>query len=170
MPVGSHRIEIRAEGYRSYTAQVAFAPQSDVRAFDVGLVGEGELNSEERQELLTERRERHRQAVSRSGATLPDDLAVLDVSVGWPYLFELRMGIGILDWLEAGIGIRSTLYRLTEFEGRLKAGWRPARQVSLGGQFRLGGGIGPSRGGVAGIDDVDMATGEPSSTPPTTSS
>lgn len=160
VPVGSHRIEIRADGYRSYTAQVAFTPQSEVRAFDVGLVGEGELTSEERNELLTERRDRHRQAVSRSGATLPDDLAVLDVSLGWPYLFELRMGIGILDWLEAGIGIRTTFYRLTEFEGRLKAGWRPARQVSLGGQFRLGGGIGPSHDGVTG-DELDPTTSMP---------
>lgn len=159
VPVGSHLIEIRADGYRSYTAQVAFQPQSDVRVFNVGLVGEGELTPDERQELLSVRRDRHRQAVSRSGATLPDDLAVLDVSLGWPYLFELRMGIGILDWLEAGIGLRTSFYRITEFEGRLKAGYRPVRQVSIGAQFRLGGGIGPSRSGVEGIDMPDATSG-----------
>ena len=142
---GSHLIEVRADGYRGYQAQVALTPQPDPRVFNVGLVGEDELTPEETREMLEIRRERHRQAVSRSGATLPNDLAVLDVSVGWPYLFELRMGIGILDWLEAGIGIRTTFYRLTEFEGRVKAGWRPVRQLSLGAQVRLGGGLGPGQ-------------------------
>lgn len=142
---GSHLIEVSADGYRPYQAQVALAPQADPRVFNVGLVGEDELTPEENREMLEIRRERHRQAVSRSGATLPNDLAVLDVSLGWPYLFELRMGIGILDWLEAGIGIRTTFYRLTEFEGRVKAGWRPARQVSLGAQMRIGGGLGPGQ-------------------------
>lgn len=145
VPTGSHLIEVRADGHRSYQAQVALSPQAEPRVFNVGLVGEDELTPEENREMLEIRRERHRQAVSRSGATLPNDLAVLDVSVGWPYLFELRMGIGILDWLEAGIGIRTTFYRLTEFEGRVKAGWRPARQVSLGAQIRLGGGLGPAQ-------------------------
>lgn len=164
---GSHLIEVRADGYRSYQAQVALSPQREPRLFNVGLVGEDELTPEENRELLEIRRERHRQAVSRSGATLPDDLAVLDVSVGWPYLFELRMGIGILDWLEAGIGIRTTFYRLTEFEGRVKAGWRPARQVSLGAQMRLGGGLGPSRDPETGSNEPlsgDLEDGETFST------
>ncbi len=145
VPVGSHRIEVRAPGYRSYTAQVALRPSRQPRLFNVGLVGEGELTPEERQERRAERRERHRQAVSRSGATLPDDLAVLDFSLGWPHLFEFRLGIGIFDWLEAGIGLRTTFYRLTEFEGRVKAGYRPVRQVSVGAQLRIGGGLGPAR-------------------------
>ena len=67
------------------------------------------------------------------------------MSLGNPYYVELRLGIGLLDWLEAGIGIRSNFYRLTEFEGRVKAGWRPIEQISLGAQIRGGGGLGPSR-------------------------
>ncbi|MEM9863222.1 MAG: PEGA domain-containing protein [Myxococcota bacterium] len=144
MPTGSHLIEVRANGYRTYRAQVSLQPQSDVRVFNVGMVGEGELTPDERLEARQLRRERHRNAVARSGATLPNDLAVLDVSLGWPYLAELRMGIGVLDFLEVGVGLRTTFYRLTEFEGRVKAGWRPVRQVSFGGQVRIGGGLGPS--------------------------
>lgn len=160
VPVGSHLIEVRADGYRTYQAQVQLRPSSEVRVFNVGLVGEDEMTPEEHREREVARRERHRQAVSRSGATLPNDLAVLDFSVGWPHLFEFRLGIGILDWLEAGIGLRTTFYRLTEFEGRLKAGYRPVRQVSVGAQFRLGGGLGPDR--TATDEEVQdlMATGE----------
>lgn len=146
VPVGSHLIEVRADGYRTYQAQVQLRPSGEVRVFNVGLVGEDEMTPEERQERESARRERHRQAVARSGATLPNDLAVLDFSLGWPHLFEFRLGIGIFDWLEAGIGLRTTFYRLTEFEGRLKAGYRPVRQVSVGAQFRMGGGLGPTRG------------------------
>ena len=145
VPVGSHLIEVRADGYRTYQAQVQLRPSGEVRVFNVGLVGEDDLTPEENREREIARRERHRQAVSRSGATLPNDLAVLDFSLGWPHLFEFRLGIGILDWLEAGIGLRTTFYRLTEFEGRLKVGHRPVRQISVGGQFRMGGGLGPER-------------------------
>ncbi|MEM9067326.1 MAG: PEGA domain-containing protein [Myxococcota bacterium] len=160
IPVGSHLIEIRADGYRSYTAQVALRPSRETRVFNVGLVGEDEMTPEERQERRQARRERHRQAVSRSGATLPNDLAVLDFSAGWPHLFEFRLGIGIFDWLEAGIGLRTTFYRLTEFEGRVKVGYRPVRQVSIGGQFRIGGGLGPSLSATdEEIQDL-MAAGE----------
>ncbi len=145
LPTGSHLLEVRADGYRPRQAQVSLRPQEEPRVFNVALVGEEELTPEERQDALTRRRTRHRQAVARSGATLPNDLAVLDVSLGWPYLAELRMGIGVLDWLEAGVGLRTTFYRLTEFEGRVKVGWRPVRQVSLGTQLRIGGGLGPAQ-------------------------
>ena len=158
LPVGSHNIEIRADGYRSYRAVVSLQPQSETRVFNAGLVGEGELTPEEVAEQATERRARHRQAVARSGAPLQDDIAVLDFSVGWPYIFELRMGIGVLPWLDAGIGLR-TFFRVTEFEGRVKAGFRPVQQVSLGVQARIGGGIGVARDDTLtdnGMDDTDI--------------
>ncbi|HJL05165.1 MAG TPA: PEGA domain-containing protein [Polyangiaceae bacterium LLY-WYZ-15_(1-7)] len=160
VPVGSHLIEVRADGYRPYTAQVALRPSSETRVFNVGLVGEDEMTPEERERAEMARRERHRQAVARSGATLPNDLAVLDMSLGWPHLFEFRLGIGIIDWLEAGIGLRTSFYRLTEFEGRVKAGFRPVRQVSLGGQIRIGGGLGPTRSGTL-QECMDLADCDP---------
>jgi len=168
VPVGSHLIEVRAAGHRSYTAQVALRPSNETRVFNVGLVGEDELTPEERREVLEARRERHQQAVARSGATLPNDLAVLDMSLGWPYLFEFRLGIGITDWIEAGIGLRS-FGILTDFEGRVKVGYRPVRQVSVGAQLRLGGGIGPSRDATdAERMEAEMAD-EPVPTHPTNS-
>lgn len=158
VPVGSHLIEVRAEGFRSHTEQRVFRVGSDTILINVGLVGVDELTPEERQELEQERLDRHRQTVARSGATLPNDLAVLDFSLGWPYLFEFRLGIGITDWLETGIGLR-TFGTLTEFEGRVKVGHRPVRQVSVGAQARVGGGLGPTRDHVTGIDDPAVGGG-----------
>lgn len=147
LPVGPHRFEIRAEGYRPFRAQLALRHQRQTRELRAELVAEGEMTPEEIANAEARRVERHRQAVARSGATLPTDLAVLDMSLGNPYYVELRLGIGILEWLEAGIGIRSNFHRLTEFEGRVKAGWRPIEQISLGAQIRGGGGLGPSYSG-----------------------
>lgn len=144
IPSGSHVIEVRAEGYRAYVAQSIFAADDEPRMIEATLVREGELTPEELAEREESRRERHQQAVARSGVPLPDDLALLDFSLGWPYVFEARLGIGIFDWLEAGVGLR-TFVRLTEFEGRVKAGWRPVPQFSFGAQLRIGGGIGPNR-------------------------
>ena len=155
VPIGPHLVEVRADGYRSYQAQISFAAGNEPREMEITLVEEGELTPEEQAERDAERAERRQQAVARSGATLPDDLAVLDASVGWPYLGELRLGIGILDWLESGIGIR-TFGRLTEFEGRVKAGFRPVRQFSLGLNVRFGGGIGPNRNPTRHEEDYAM--------------
>jgi len=150
IPVGYHDIEIRAEGYRSYHARLEFTEEP--RLINEGLTPEGEMTAEERAEEEADMRRRHRQSVARSGAPLDPDVAVLDFSIGWPYLLELRMGIGILDWLDAGIGIR-TMFRLTEFEGRVKAGFRPVKQVSLGIMGRIGGGIGVGRDDPLTIDE-----------------
>ncbi|MBX3248956.1 MAG: PEGA domain-containing protein [Myxococcales bacterium] len=148
IPSGSHVLSVRADGYREHTEQSIFAPSDEARVIEVFLVREGELTEEEIAARNAARRERHRQAVARSAATLPDDLALLDFSAGWPHLLEGRLGIGIFDWLEAGVGMR-TFFRLTEFEGRVKAGWRPVPQFSFGAQVRFGGGIGPNRSPTA---------------------
>lgn len=158
VPIGAHLVEVRAEGYRSYQAQISFSAGNEPREMEVTLVEEGELTPEELAEREAAARERRQQAVARSGATLPDDLAVLDASVGWPYLFELRLGIGILEWLESGIGIR-TFGRLTEFEGRVKAGFRPVRQFSMGLNVRFGGGIGGNRASPQYETMIDMDAG-----------
>ena len=64
--------------------------------------------------------------------------------MGWPYVFEGRLGIGILPWLEAGVAVR-TFVRLTEFEVRAKLGYRIVPQFSAGLQITAGGGIGRTR-------------------------
>ena len=112
------------------------------------------MTPEEREVAMRDRRERRTEAVARSAAPLPDDLTVLDVSLGWPHVLELRLGVGVADFLEdaaglvAGIAIR-TMGRVTEFEGRTQFGWRPIRQISLGGVFRFGGGIGRGNGSTS---------------------
>lgn len=168
IPVGSHSLEVRAAGYRPYAEQVALQASDETRLINAGLVGLDELTPEERLERVEARRARHQQAVSRSGATLPDDLAVLDFSTGWPHLFEFRLGIGVLPWLEAGVGIR-TFGVLTEFEGRLKAGWRPVDQFSLGAQVRVGGGLGPARDATDEEVAAAMAMGTQAEDHPTSS-
>ncbi|MEM7604397.1 MAG: hypothetical protein AAF411_03500, partial [Myxococcota bacterium] len=122
------------------------------------VVGVGELTEEERGVQQAGRTERHRQAVARSGAPLDNDYAILDFSVGWPHLFEGRLGIGLLPWLEAGVALR-TFVRLTEFEGRVKAGWRIAPQFSAGAQVRIGGGIGPSHSPTSQEEEIAMRDG-----------
>ena len=144
LPIGSHRVEVRAEGYTAHVEQVALRVSDQTRVFNIALVHEGELTPEQREDQVADQRRQRHDAVSRGAGVLPDNMTVLDMSVGWPYLADLRLGIGILDFLEAGFGIRS-LGVLTEFEGRVKLGWRPIRQVSLGVEARFGGGIGPAR-------------------------
>ena len=65
-------------------------------------------------------------------------------STGWPWIAGADLSVGVLDMLDLGVGAR-TFGVLTEFEGRVKAGWRPIDQISFGGQLRFGGGVGPKR-------------------------
>ncbi len=166
LPVGSHRLEVRAGGYDLYAEQVHLEPSAEPRLFDVTLRETVDLSEEELAAKAVERQQQRREAISRGAAVLPADLTVVDFSVGWPYLAEFRFGIGVLDILDAGIGIR-TSGRLTEFVGRAKFGWRPVPQLSLGVQTQLGGGIGPNRGATE--EEVDAAMGGPVSGHPTNS-
>ncbi|MCS6798533.1 MAG: PEGA domain-containing protein [Myxococcota bacterium] len=144
IPVGEHRIEVRAPGYQTHVAQIRLAPGTETRVIDVVLTAEGELTEEQRAELARERQRLRHGATSHSAAPIPPDFAIVDVSVGWPWVAELRLNVGILEWVEGGFAMR-TFGRLTEFEGRGKVGIRPLRQISLAVQARLGGGLGPSR-------------------------
>jgi hypothetical protein len=144
LPVGAHLLEARALGYRPHVEQIALRVSRQTRSFYFTLVGENELTPEERRDQERERQLAIHQAVSHSAAVLPQDLALMDVSAGWPYLGELRLGIGLHRLIEAGVGFR-TFGILNEFEGRVKVGYRPIHQVSVAGQVRFGGGIGPKR-------------------------
>lgn len=144
IPAGEHRLEVRAPGFQTHVEQINLQVSSTPRSFDVTMMREGEMSEEERA-LRAEQQSRLRMgATSHSAAALPADQAVLDVSVGWPYLVELRLGVGILDVIEGGFSFR-TFGRIFEFEGRAKIGVRPVNQLSFGAQARVGGGIGPSR-------------------------
>lgn len=146
LPAGSHVLTVRAPGYEEYRQQVLLQPSSEVRPFDLTLaeITDG-LTERERQELLEQQERIRAAAVTHSAAPLPVDQATLDLSLGWPYFGEVRLNVGLLDWLDAGFAIRS-FGRLTEFEGRVRAGYRPLQQLAVGGQARFGGGIGPELG------------------------
>jgi hypothetical protein len=154
VPGGSRRIEVRADGYVAHVQQVNLTHSSETRTFNVALLKEGEKTDEdaaaERAALVAATRE----ASSYSASPLPQDMTVVDVSGGWPFLAEGRLGVGILPFLEAGFAMR-TFVRLTEFEGRVKAGYRPVKQLALGAQFKMGGGIGPSRSPRSWETDAD---------------
>jgi hypothetical protein len=179
LPSGSHVIVVRADGYEEYREQVLLTPSADVRAFSLSLARTRTGPSDEELADLAEREERARgAAVTHSAAPLPVNQASIDVSLGWPYLAEIRLNVGVLEFLDAGFAIRS-FGRLTEFEGRLRAGFRPVELVGIGGQVRFGGGIGPELGfrrpltytdemDVEGRPWSDVAFGDRQSTRPTT--
>lgn len=144
LPAGSHEIEIRAEGFRSHLEQIRLVESSQVRLIQVRLAREGDVSSEEREGRREAKRRKFRETVSHAGAPLPVGMTTLDMSLGWPYLGELRFSTGITDYLDAGIAVR-TSGRLTDFEARTRVGWRFRNQFSAGAQLRLGGGIGPAR-------------------------
>lgn len=154
IPAGEHRLEVRAPGFDTHVQQINLQVSSTPRQFDVALVEEGDMSEEERLERRAEVERQRTGAVSHSAAPLPADLAILDISAGWPYLAELRLGVGILDFIEAGFAMR-TFFRIFEFEGRAKMGVRPVEQLSFAAQARFGGGIGPGRDAVPGEMNVD---------------
>ncbi|MGF1468104.1 MAG: PEGA domain-containing protein [Sandaracinaceae bacterium] len=142
LPAGSHEVEIRAPGYEPLRQRVLLTPSSETRPFDVTL--------REAVDGLTEEERREREAlfgstVTHAAAPLLVDHASMDISLGWPYLAELRLHVGLLEWLDAGFATR-VFERIIEFEGRAKFGIRPIRQASAAIQVRFGGGIWPSRG------------------------
>ena len=140
--VGAHRLEVRADGYVPHVQQVQILATETPRVFEIELEEEGVISEEDAAALAERRLEDETSAVTHGATILPIDMAALDLSVGFPHLVELRLGVGIFDWLEAGFATR-TFGRLTEFELRAKAGIRPVRQLGLALMARAGGGIGP---------------------------
>jgi len=141
LPAGPHRIEVVAPGYEPHVEQVSLTPAEQAREFNVALSKVGD-SPEERQLAATEAARARSGAVTHAAGILPLDLAVLDLSIGFPHLIEGRLNVGILDFLEGGFATRS-FGRLTEFELRAEIGMRPLKQLALSAQLRGGGGIGP---------------------------
>ena len=164
LPEGRHRFEVIANGYRNYIEVTEIVPAETARIISAQLVpglgtqpvlrSTGEDAAFEQQAPgtdviatshgvpLTETQRDRIGAFTHAAGVLPKDLFVLDMSLGWPYLAELRLGAGLSRILEAGIAIR-TFGRLTEFEGRVEAAYRPIHEVAIAAVGRIGGGIGP---------------------------
>jgi hypothetical protein len=131
IPVGNHIVEVRAEGYQSYRRQM-----------DVQL-GQGDITVDAA--LVDSSTEASASSTTHSALPTPINHTWVDASLGYPYLGEVRLGIGIHELFDAGFAIR-TFGRITEFEGRVRFGARVIRQLALGAQLRFGGGIGPGVG------------------------
>lgn len=161
LPIGSHRFEIRAEDYRPHSEVIALRSSDEVRVLSFTLVGFDQLTPEEERALERERQIAIRSATSHSAAVLPSDLAILDIGLGYLPMAHMKLGVGIMKYLEAGFAFH-TMGRLNQFELSAKAGVQPLKQLSVGGRLTLGGGLGPKRasepdtpvlgGGVAGAE------------------
>lgn len=129
IPVGSHIIQVQAIGHETLRRQVVVELGGGDITIDADLVDSSVAASAA--------------ASTHSALPTPVNHPWVDASIGWPYLLEARLGIGLHELFDAGFGIR-TFGRLTEFEGRVRFGARVIRQIALGAQARFGGGIGPS--------------------------
>lgn len=144
LPAGSHVMAVGAPGYETFQQQVLLQPSSEVRPFDITLpqMTDG-MTEDQRFEAAEETERRWGAAMTHSGAPLPEGQASIDISVGWPYLGELRLNVGLHEFVDAGFSIR-TFGRLTDFEGRVRVGFRPIDMIGIAGQVRFGGGLGPT--------------------------
>lgn len=143
LPVGHHQIEVRAEGYNPHVEQIELIAQNGARVIDANLESnrQGPTPEEAAAEVAEQRLADRIGAMTHAAGPLPADLFVVDMSVGIPYLAELRLGVGVNDFLELGFATR-TFGRLTEFEGRAELSYRPIPQIGVGAVAHVGGGIG----------------------------
>jgi hypothetical protein len=131
LAVGSHVFEVRATGYETYRQQVVVEyGEGDIT------IGANMVDSSEAAAAG---------ATTHSAIPIPMNHPMIDMSIGWPYLAELRLNIGLHELVDAGFSIR-TFGRITEFEGRARFGVRVLQQLGFGAQVRFGGGIGPNIG------------------------
>jgi hypothetical protein len=149
LPVGQHQIEVRAAGHAPYVAQIDLVASAERRAIvatlrNVADEEQAQTRAESAQRRLLERRT----AMITAAGPLPPELFVIGLSLGWPHLAEMRLGVGLTDYLEAGFTVRSMFGRTTEFEGRIELSRRFAPQIAAGVAARLGGGIGPTYEGT----------------------
>lgn len=150
VPVGNHVIQVTAVGHETYRRQLEVALGGGDITIDADLVDSSVRASAS--------------ATTHSALPTPVNHPWVDASIGWPYLLEARLGIGVHELFDAGFAVR-TFGRLTEFEGRVRFGGRVIRQIALGAQARFGGGIGPStslaRPGVRSMDGTCPVTPGP---------
>jgi hypothetical protein len=149
LPVGAHQIEVRLEGHTSFVAQIDLTASAERREIPATLHRVGDEEREANRVADAQRRMLERRtAMITAAGPLPPELFVVGLSLGWPYIAEMRLGVGLTDYLEAGFTIRSMFGRATEFEGRVELSRRFAPQVAAGVAARLGGGIGPTYDGA----------------------
>jgi len=149
LSAGTHRLEVRADGYRNHAEQIRLEKSPRVRLIQVILSKADVGIDHEKHDKDAECKDPLRNTVTHAGAPNPVGVATLDFSTGWPWLASLGMRAGLTKFLDAGLYV-TTFGRLTDFAVSTKAGWRLSRHFSLGGDFRVGGGIGPKQSDTSG--------------------
>ena len=141
---GLHKLEVRAEGYESFSKTARFEPSSDPQLILAILRPLGSTQDDRRRSQNTRRAQRKRYgAAPHSAIPLPVDQAYVDLSTGWPYLAQLGIGVGVLGFLDLAVVIR-TFGRLSELEGGVKLGKMLTETWAIALQLKGGGGAGPS--------------------------
>ncbi|MFZ1864362.1 MAG: PEGA domain-containing protein [Polyangiales bacterium] len=139
---GIHQLELHADGYQNYVEEIRLQKSSRVRLIQAimtpNVVELGQKSDKEAQ-----RRDPLRNTVTHAGAPVPVGVATLDFSTGWPWLASLGLRTGVTKFLDVGVYV-TTFGRLTDFSVSTKVGWKPTRNFSLGADFQVGGGVGPS--------------------------
>ncbi len=144
LPAGSHRIEVRADGYHPHTEQVRLEKSMRVRLIQVILSAVTEPVSDRARDKEAKRKDELRNAVTHAGAPVPVGVAALDFSAGWPWLASLDLRTGLTEFLDIGLWV-GTFGRLTDVAVMTKAGWRVGDNFSLGADLQIGGGVGPAQ-------------------------
>jgi hypothetical protein len=145
LPAGTHRLEVRAEGYQSHEEQIRLQKSSRVRLIQVLMSAAAAAPADPaKRDKEAQRQDPLRNTVTHAGAPLPVGVATLDISTGWPWLAQLGMRAGLTKFLDVGIYVAS-FGRLTDVWVSTKAGWKVSRNFSLGGDLQVGGGGGPAQ-------------------------
>ncbi len=143
LAAGTRQLEVRAQGYANHVEQVRLQKSPRVRLIQVILSTDAAPVKQSKNDKETERSDALRNTVTHAGAPNPAGVSTLDFSTGWPWLASVGLRAGLKPFLDVGIYV-ATFGRLTDFWGSTKAGWRVSRYFSVGGDLRVGGGVGPS--------------------------
>jgi hypothetical protein len=149
LAAGTRQLEVRAQGYANHVEQVRLQKSPRVRLIQVILSTDAAPAKQSKKDKETERSDALRNTVTHAGAPNPAGVSTLDFSTGWPWLASVGLRAGLTPFLDVGIYV-ATFGRLTDFWGSTKAGWRVSRYFSVGGDLRVGGGVGPSHGDADG--------------------
>lgn len=132
--VGERNLLVSAPGYRDYAETIVIGA-GESREVDAQLLSTTDTVSPSQLRAL------RKSMTPWAAGALPVGQVTMDLGVGWPYFLDLRFGVGILPFLDAGVGMR-TYFNTFEFVGRAKAALRfNALGVGLYGE--VGGGLGP---------------------------
>ena len=144
LPEGTHRLEVRAEGYESHVEQVRLQKSTRVRLVQVILAAAVVAVDGEKREKEAQRSDPLRNTVTHAGAPVPVGVGTLDFSTGWPWLASLGMRTGLTNFLDLGLYV-ATFGRLTDVSVSTKVGYAVSRNFSVGADLQIGGGGGPAQ-------------------------